>query len=104
MDCSRRRVLECIACASERCNAIDTLCRNHVHNKLTEGPKPAHSLDADVAHTTKNRSDLSDKAPYVGEGYRRSRSTVQSSTYGWSEQILSVLPLEIQTEQLRCTI
>ena len=64
MDCSRRRILACIACASERCNAIDTLCRNHVHNKLTEGPEPAHSLDADVAHSTKNRSDLSDKAPY----------------------------------------
>ena len=53
MDCSRRRVLECIAPASERCNAIDTLCRNHVHNKLTEGPEPAHSLDADIAHSTK---------------------------------------------------
>ena len=39
MDCSRRRVLECIACANERCNAIDTLCRNHVHNKLTESPE-----------------------------------------------------------------
>ena len=44
MDCSRRRVLACIACASERCNAIDTLCRNHVHNKLTEGLGPEHSL------------------------------------------------------------
>ena len=65
MDCSRRRVLECIACASERCNAIDTRCRNHVHNKLTEGPEPAHSLDAVVAHSTKNRSDLPDKASYV---------------------------------------
>ena len=58
MACSRRRILACIACVSERCNAIDTLCRNHVHNKLTEGPDPAHSLDADVAHSTKNRSDL----------------------------------------------
>ena len=65
MDCSRRIVLECIACASERCNAIDTLSRNHVHNKLTEGPETAQSLDADVAHSTKNRSDLSDKTPYV---------------------------------------
>ena len=25
MDCPRRRVLVCIACASDRCNAIDTL-------------------------------------------------------------------------------
>ena len=25
MDCSRRRVLACIACASDRYNAIDTL-------------------------------------------------------------------------------
>ena len=65
MDGSRRRVLACIACASGRRNAIDTLCRNHVHNRLTEGPDPAHSLDANVAHSTKNRSDLSDKAPYV---------------------------------------
>ena len=62
MDCSRRRVLACIACASDRCNAIDTLCRNHVHDKLTEGPDPAHSLDANVAQSTKNRSDLSDNA------------------------------------------
>ena len=44
MDCSRRRVLECIACASERCKAIDTLYRNHVHNKLMEGPNPAHKV------------------------------------------------------------
>ena len=65
MDCSRRRVLACIACASERCNAIDTLCRNHVLNKLTKGLDPTHSLDANVAHSTKNRSDLSDNAPYV---------------------------------------
>ena len=65
MDCSRRRVLACIACASDRCNAINTLCRNHVHNKLIEGPDSAHSLDANVTHSTKNRSDLSDKAPYV---------------------------------------
>ena len=69
MDCSRRRVLECIACASERCNAIDTLCRNHVHNKLTEAPEPAHSRDADVAHSTKNRSDLSDKAMSQRNGF-----------------------------------
>ena len=43
MDCSRRRVLACIACASDRCNAIDTLWRNHVHSKLMDGPDPAHS-------------------------------------------------------------
>ena len=57
MDCSRRRVLACIARANGRCNAIDTnvsnLCRNHVHNKVMEGPDPAHSLDANVAHSTK---------------------------------------------------
>ena len=68
MDCSRRRVLECIACASDRYNAIDTLCRNHVHNKLMEGPDPAYSLDANVAHSTKSRSDQSDNAPYVSRG------------------------------------
>ena len=65
MDCSRRRVLACIACASDRCNAIDTLRGNHVQNKLIEGIDPAHSLDADVAHSTKNRSELSDNALYV---------------------------------------
>ena len=65
MDCSRRRVLAYIACASDHCNAIDTLSRNHVHNKLMEGPDPAHSLDVNVAHSTKNRSDLSDNASYV---------------------------------------
>ena len=58
MDCSRRRVLACITFASDRCNAIDTLLRNHVHYKLMEGPSPAHSLDANIAHSTKNRSDL----------------------------------------------
>ena len=55
MDCSRRKALACIACASDRCNAINTLRRNHVHNKLMEGPDPAQSLDASVAHSTKNR-------------------------------------------------
>ena len=40
MDCSRRRVLACIACASDHGNAIDTLYGNHVHNKLMEGPDP----------------------------------------------------------------
>ena len=29
MDCSRHRVLACIACAGDHCNAINTLCRNH---------------------------------------------------------------------------
>ena len=62
MDCSRRRVLACIACASDRCNAIHTLSRNHVHNKLMEGPNPPHFLDANVAHSAKNRSDLSNNA------------------------------------------
>ena len=65
MNCSRRRVLACIACASDRSNAIDTLRRHHVHNKLMEAPDPAHSRDANVAHSTKNRSDLSDNAPYI---------------------------------------
>ena len=64
MACSKRRVLVCIACASEPCNAIDTLCRNHVHNKLTEGLDLAYSLDADVAPSTKYQSD---KAPYVSK-------------------------------------
>ena len=53
MDCSRRRVLAYIPCNSDRCNAIDTLRRNHVHNKLMEGPDLAHSLDANVAHSVK---------------------------------------------------
>ena len=65
MDCSTHRVLACIACASDRCNTIDTLLRNNVRNKLLEGPDPAHSLDANVAHSTKNRSDLSHNAQYV---------------------------------------
>ena len=64
MDCSRRRVLACIACASDRCDAIDTLCRNHMHNKLM-GHGPAHSLDANVAHSPKKRSDLKHNASYV---------------------------------------
>ena len=64
IDCSRCRVLVCIACASDRCNAIDTLWRNHVHNKLMTGPEPEDSLDAKVAHWTKNRSDPSDNAPH----------------------------------------
>ena len=50
MDCSRRRVLASIACASDRFNANDTLQRNHVHDKIKESPHSAHSLDANVAH------------------------------------------------------
>ena len=34
MDCSRHRVLACIACASDRCNEIERIRWNHVHNKL----------------------------------------------------------------------
>ena len=67
MDCSTRRVLACIACASDRWNAIDTLCRNHVHNKLMEGLDRAHSLDANVVHSTKIRSDLSDNATFISK-------------------------------------
>ena len=37
MDCSRGRFFVCITFASDRCNAIDNLWRNHVHNKLIEG-------------------------------------------------------------------
>ena len=43
MDCSRRRVLACLACARDRCNAIDTLSWNHVQKKLVKDPDPAHS-------------------------------------------------------------
>ena len=67
MDCSRRRALACIACASNRCNAIDTISRNHVHNKLTKGPDHKLSLDATVAHYTKNRSHLLENASYVSK-------------------------------------
>ena len=62
---SKLGVLACIACARDHCNGIDTLYRNYVHNKLTVGPDLAHSLDANVAHSAKNRSDLSDNAVYV---------------------------------------
>ena len=65
MDCSIRLVLACIACAGESCNAIYTLLWDDVHNKLMEGHDPPHSLDANVAHSTKNRSDLLYNAPYV---------------------------------------
>ena len=67
MYCSRRRVPTCIACASDRCNAIDTLCRNHVHNKLMKGLDPAHSLDANVAHSTEKSTYLLENAPYVSK-------------------------------------
>ena len=46
MDFSRRRVLACIACDIDRCNAIGTFYRNHVHNELIGGPHLAHSMDA----------------------------------------------------------
>ena len=65
MDCSRHRVLACIACASDRCNAIDPLRRNHVHSKLVEALDLAHSLGAKVAHSFKNGSDLSINAPHA---------------------------------------
>ena len=39
---------------SDRYDAIDTLKREHVHNKLIEGPDRTHSLDAKIAHSTKN--------------------------------------------------
>ena len=81
MDCSGRTVLECIACASNRCNAIDTLRRNHVHNKLMEVPDPTHSLD--VAHSTENRSDLSDNAPYVS----RAKDTVVYNIIVWGSHV-----------------
>ena len=32
-----------------------------------EGPDPPHSLNVNVAHSTENRSDLSDNAPYVSK-------------------------------------
>ena len=64
MDCSRRRVLACIACASDRCNAIDTIRRNHVHNKLMEGLDHAHSLDANVADSTKSGRHTSPFPPF----------------------------------------
>ena len=44
MDCPRRKVLACIAYASDRCYAIDTLDRNHLHNKLMEGPDPDQTM------------------------------------------------------------
>ena len=50
MDCFRRRILACIACASNRCNAIETLYENHVRNKLVEGPD-LHTLYMLTSHT-----------------------------------------------------
>ena len=67
MDCSKRWVLARKTCATDRCNAIDTVSLNHEHNTLQETPDLAHSLEASVAHLTKNRSDLSDNAPYVSK-------------------------------------
>lgn len=61
MDFSRCRVLADVTCAGACCNAMDTPSRNHEHNKLIEGPDPPHCLEANVAHSTKSRSDLSDK-------------------------------------------
>lgn len=52
MDCSGRKVLACMEFATVHCNAIDTLSHNRVHNKLIEGPDPAQSLPANVAHPT----------------------------------------------------
>ena len=53
-----------MAYANDRCYAIDTLWRNHVDNELIEG-FILHTLEANVAHLTKKRSDLLDDAPYV---------------------------------------
>ena len=44
MNCSRRRVLACIACASDRCNAIDILSRNHVQCKLSFGVEHQNTI------------------------------------------------------------
>lgn len=49
---SRRKVLACLVCASDRCHAIDTLRWNHVNNKRMEGPNLATSLEANVANST----------------------------------------------------
>ena len=51
-----------------------------------EGPDPAHSLDANVAHSTKIRSNLSDNAPYVSraEGpFPKSRSLKSKLACDW---------------------
>ena len=60
-----------MACASDRCSAIDTLKRNHVHNKLIQGPDLAHSIKATVTNLTKNRSDLPDISDLEGEGHKQ---------------------------------
>ena len=41
IDSSRRKNLACTACTSDRCNAIETRWRNHVHNILLDGPDAA---------------------------------------------------------------
>ena len=69
MDCSGRRVVACIAYGGDRRDAVNNLRRNHVHSKLIEGLGPAHSLDAKVAHSTKQRSDQFDDALHVSEGH-----------------------------------
>ena len=58
MDCYRLRVLACTACACDHWNAIDSLWVNHVYNKLIDGRDAAHSLDANVAHSTKKSIGL----------------------------------------------
>ena len=50
IDSSRRKNLAWMACASNRCNAIDNRWGNHVHNILVEGPDPAQPLEAKDAH------------------------------------------------------
>ena len=60
-DSSGRKNLACMACASERYNAIETRWRNHVHNILLDGPDAAQPLEAKDAHSTKNRSELADR-------------------------------------------
>ena len=58
VDCSRSRVLTCIACANDGCIAIDNLSQNHVHNKLIKGTNRAHILEANVAHTHCTNTNL----------------------------------------------
>lgn len=54
IDRCRRELLACIACAKDRCNAIDTPSRNFVDNKLIGGPAIARCLKANVVHYTQN--------------------------------------------------
>ena len=44
IESSRRKNLAWMACANDRCNAIDTRWRNHGHNIQVEGPDPAQHL------------------------------------------------------------